>query len=160
LCVLSNKKINLLSLISNERISTTINNTHDKRNTAHGPINVGEKKIPSVTTILSATQSEEKKASLDKWRERVGYQEAQRITQQAATRGTEMHYVLENYIDGKGYLNLSPEGAQARLMAHEIVQNLEKLKVVWGNEVSLAYEDLWAGATDVVGLYDEQPTIQ
>ena len=121
--------------------------------------NVGEKKIPSVTTILSATQSEEKKASLDKWRERVGYQEAQRITQQAATRGTEMHYVLENYIDGKGYLNLSPEGAQARLMAHEIVKNLEKLKIVWGNEVSLAYEDLWAGATDVVGLYDDQPTI-
>jgi hypothetical protein len=121
--------------------------------------NVGEKKIPSVTTILSATQSEEKKASLDRWRERVGYQEAQRITTQAATRGTEMHYVLENYIDGKGYLNLSPEGAQARLMAHEIVQNLEKLKVVWGNEVSLAYEDLWAGATDVVGLYDDQPTI-
>ena len=121
--------------------------------------NVGEKKIPSVTTILSATQSEEKKASLDRWRERVGYQEAQRITTQAATRGTEMHYVLENYIDGKGYLNLSADGAQARLMAHEIVQNLEKLKVVWGNEVSLAYEDLWAGATDVVGLYDEQPTI-
>jgi len=121
--------------------------------------NVGEKKIPSVTTILSATQSEEKKASLDRWRERVGYQEAQRITQQAATRGTEMHYVLENYIDGKGYLNLSPEGAQARLMAHEIVKNLEKLKIVWGNEVSLAYEDLWAGATDVVGLYDDQPTI-
>ena len=121
--------------------------------------NVGEKKIPSVTTILSATQSEEKKASLDRWRERVGYQEAQRITQQAATRGTEMHYVLENYIDGKGYLNLSPEGAQARLMAHEIVQNLEKLKEVWGNEVSLAYDDRWAGATDVVGLYDDQPTI-
>ena len=121
--------------------------------------NVGENKIPSVTTILSATQSEEKKASLDKWRERVGYQEAQRITQQAATRGTEMHYVLENYIDGRGYLNLSPEGAQARLMAHEIVQNLEKLKVVWGNEVSLAYDDRWAGATDVVGLYDDQPTI-
>ena len=121
--------------------------------------NVGEKKIPSVTTILSATQSEEKKASLDKWRERVGYQEAQRITQQAATRGTEMHYVLENYIDGRGYLNLSPEGAQARLMAHEIVQNLDKLKIVWGNEVSLAYEDLWAGATDVIGLYDDQPTI-
>ena len=121
--------------------------------------NVGEKKIPSVTTILSATQSEEKKASLDRWRERVGYQEAQRITTQAATRGTEMHYVFENYIDGKGYLNLSADGAQARLMAHEIVQNLEKLKIVWGNEVSLAYEDLWAGATDVVGLYDDQPTI-
>ena len=121
--------------------------------------NVGDKKIPSVTTILSATQSEEKKASLDRWRERVGYQEAARITSQAALRGTEMHYVLENYIDGRGYLNLSPEGAQARLMAHEIVNNLDKLKIVYGNEVCLAYEDLWAGATDVVGVYDDKPTI-
>ena len=107
--------------------------------------NVGNKKIPSVTTILSATQSEEKKAGLDAWRERVGYQEAARITSQAALRGTEMHYVLENYIDGRGYLNLAPEGSQARLMAHEIVNNLDLLKEVWGNEVSLAYEDRWAG---------------
>ena len=121
--------------------------------------NVGNKKLPSVTNILSATQSDDKKAGLDAWRERVGYQEAARITSQAALRGTEMHYVLENYIDGRGYLNLSPEGSQPRLMAHEIIQNLDKLKVVYGNEVSLAYEDLWAGATDVVGLYDEQPTI-
>lgn len=121
--------------------------------------NVGDIKIPSVTTILSATQSEDKKAGLDRWRERVGYQEAQRITTQAATRGTEMHYVLENYIDGKGYLNLSADGAHARLMAHEIVDNLGKLKVVWGNEVSLAYDDRWAGATDVVGVYDDKPTI-
>ena len=117
------------------------------------------KKIPSVTTILSATQSEEKRAGLDAWRERVGYQEAARITSQAALRGTEMHYVLENYIDGRGYLNLSPEGAQARMMAHEIINNLELLKIVWGNEVSLAYDDQWAGATDVVGIYDDQPTI-
>ena len=121
--------------------------------------NVGNKKIPSVTTILSATQSDEKKAGLDKWRERVGYQEAAKITSQAALRGTEMHYVLENYIDGRGYLNLAPEAAQARLMAHEIVNNLDLLKEVWGNEVSLAYEDKWAGATDVVGLYDNKPTI-
>ena len=121
--------------------------------------NVGNKKIPSVTTILSATQSEEKKAGLDAWRERVGYQEAARITSQAALRGTEMHYVLENYIDGRGYFNLAPEGSQPRLMAHEIVNNLDLLKEVWGNEVSLAYEDKWAGATDVVGLYDDKPTI-
>ena len=121
--------------------------------------NVGDKKIPSVTTILSATQSEDKKAGLDAWRERVGYQEAARITSQAALRGTEMHYVLENYIDGRGYLNLSSEGAQARLMAHEIVANLGGLKEVWGNEVNLAYEDRWAGSTDVVGLYNDKPTI-
>ena len=37
-------------------------------------------KLPSVTTILSATQSAEKRASLDSWRERVGQGQATRIT--------------------------------------------------------------------------------
>ena len=70
-----------------------------------------------------------------------------------------MENVLEQYINGVGYLNLSKEGAQARLMAHEIVNNLGPLKVVYGNEVSLAYEDRWAGSTDLVGLFDDKPTI-
>jgi hypothetical protein len=56
---------------------------------------VGEKKVPSVTTILNATQSPEKKASLNAWRERVGHQEAQRIMIDASTRGAELHYVLD-----------------------------------------------------------------
>jgi len=132
-----------------------------ERDDANGPRTyaVGEKKVPSVTTILSATQSEEKKRSLDAWRERVGYQEAQAITNQAATRGTEMHYVLENYINEIGYLNLSKEGSQPRMMAHKIIENLEGLKLIYGSEVNLAYENLWAGSTDLVGLYNGEPTI-
>ena len=89
--------------------------------------NVGEHKVPSVTTILSKTQSQEKKQALDAWRERVGYQEAARITNQAAVRGTEMHYVLEQYCNGIGYLNLTKEGALPRMMAHTIVDNLDLL---------------------------------
>ena len=132
-----------------------------KRDDDHGPRTyaVKDKKVPSVTTILSATQSEEKKKSLDRWRERVGYQEAARITKQAATRGTEMHYVLEQYLNGQGYLNLSEDGAQARLMAHEIINNLGPLKIIYGNEVNLAYKDRWAGSTDAVGEYNNIPTI-
>lgn len=132
------------------------------RDDDHGPrtYKVGEKKVPSVTTILSATQSEEKKAGLDRWRARVGYQEAARQTKQAATRGTEMHYVLENYINGVGYFNLSKEGAQARLMAHRVIEDgLGPLKTIYGSEVNLAYEDKWAGSTDLVGVYDNKPTI-
>lgn len=132
------------------------------RDDDHGPrtYKVSEKKVPSVTTILSATQSEEKKAGLDRWRARVGYQEAARQTKQAATRGTEMHYVLENYINGVGYFNLSKEGAQARLMAHRVIEDgLGPLKTIYGSEVSLAYEDKWAGSTDLVGVYDNKPTI-
>jgi hypothetical protein len=33
---------------------------------------VGNEKLPSVTTILSATESEEKKQSIAKWKARVG----------------------------------------------------------------------------------------
>jgi hypothetical protein len=131
------------------------------RDDDHGPrtYKVDEKKVPSVTTILSATQSEDKKQSLDAWRQRVGYEQAQRITTQAASRGTEMHYVLENYLNGIGYLNLSTDGATARIMAHKIIDNLEPLKLIYGSEVNLAYEDKWAGSTDLVGQFKGKETI-
>ena len=131
------------------------------RDDDHGPrtYQVGEKKVPSVTTILAKTAPKDKKAALDAWRERVGYQEAQAITTKAASRGTEMHYVLENYINGIGYLNLSSDGAQSRLMAHKIIDNLEPLKEVYGNEINLQYEGRWAGSTDLVGNFDGKDTI-
>ena len=40
---------------------------------------VNQQKLPSVTSILQATQSEEKKASLANWKARVGAAEANRI---------------------------------------------------------------------------------
>ena len=131
------------------------------RDDDHGPrtYQVNEKKVPSVTTILYATQSEDKKQSLDAWRQGVGYEQAQRITTQAASRGTEMHYVLENYLNGIGYLNLSTDGATARIMAHKIIDNLDPLKLIYGSEVSLAYEDKWAGSTDLVGQFKGKETI-
>ena len=121
--------------------------------------NVGDKKIPSVTTILSGTQSEDKRKALAAWRKRVGYQEATKITTQAATRGTEMHYIMEQYLNGVGYLNLSKEGSLPRMMAHTIVSNLDQLSLVYGTEVSLHYEDQWAGSSDAVGVYNGKPTI-
>ena len=48
---------------------------------------LGEEKLPSVTTILSATKSEEEKAALANWRERVGFKEANRIKTEASSRG-------------------------------------------------------------------------
>ena len=51
-------------------------------------------KVPSVTTILGATQPEEKKRSLNEWRKRVGVENAQKITTEAANRGTRMHTYL------------------------------------------------------------------
>src|SRR6056300_24525 len=63
---------------------------------------LNKEKLPSVTTVLSATQSAEKRESLAKWRERVGEAEATRIVDSAGARGTAMHKILEKYVLGEG----------------------------------------------------------
>ena len=57
-----------------------------------------KEKLPSVTTILKATESEEKRASLAAWRERMGEETATRIVDESGARGTAMHKILEKYI--------------------------------------------------------------
>ena len=62
---------------------------------------LGENKLPSVTTILSATKSEEEKAAIANWKERVGQKEANRIKTEASARGTSMHSYIEDYLRGR-----------------------------------------------------------
>ena len=121
---------------------------------------VGTEKLPSVTTILGATQSDEKRESLNKWKARVGDVEADRIKNTAATRGTAMHSFLEHHLNGQGLLDLSDEGRAARSMAQTIIdKGLVDLQEIWGNEVVLYYPDLYAGQTDVVGIYQGRDSI-
>ncbi len=121
---------------------------------------VGEEKLPSVTTILSATQSEEKRKSLADWRARMGPQYADRVKDLAAMRGTAMHRYLEAFIDGSGHKDLTSIGREAEGMAKRIIESgLGDLEEVWGQEVTLYYPGLYAGATDIVGIYEGQPAI-
>jgi hypothetical protein len=121
---------------------------------------VGEEKLPSVTTILSATQSDEKKKSLADWRARMGAQSADRIRDISAMRGTAMHRYLEAFIDGTGHKDLTSIGREAEPMARRIIESgLGELDEVWGQEVTLYYPGLYAGATDIVGVYEGQPAI-
>jgi len=121
---------------------------------------VGTEKLPSVTTILSATSSDEKRASLAKWKTRVGEIEADRIKNTAATRGTAMHSFLESHLNGQGLLDLSDEGRAARGMAETIIkQGLGDLQEIWGNEVVLYYPELYAGQTDLCGIYQGRDSI-
>ena len=117
-------------------------------------------KLPSVTTILSATQSDEKKESIARWTARVGEVEATRVKDQAASRGTNMHLHLERYIEGKGHLDLTDEGQVAGNMAQTIIdKGLCDMSEIWGSEVTLYYPGLYAGATDLVGVYDYEDSI-
>ena len=121
---------------------------------------IREEKLPSVTTILSACQSDEKRASLEAWRQRVGPKTADLAKDLAAERGTLMHRYLEAYIDGSGHKDMTPLGEQAETMARQIIETgLRDLEEVWGTEVTLYYPGLYAGQTDVVGVYDGQPAI-
>ena len=50
---------------------------------------------PSITTVLSILS----KDSIIAWRKRVGAEEANKISLQAATRGTSVHKLAEDYLD-------------------------------------------------------------
>ena len=121
---------------------------------------VSNEVLPSVTTILQATQSDEKKASLAKWRQKVGENEAERIRDEAAKRGTAMHSYLEHYVRNQKLLDLSDEGQAARNMARVIIeQGLKDAEELWGSEVTLFYPGLYAGQTDLCGIYSGRESI-
>ena len=121
---------------------------------------VGNEKLPSVTTILGQTQTAEKAEGLARWRDRVGADEAQRITDQAASRGTAMHSILEHYVLGKNRLDLTDIGQEAHKMADVVIdKGLSHLDEIWGSEVALYYPELYAGATDLVGIYKNAESI-
>lgn len=110
--------------------------------------------LPSVTTIISQTQDPEKIESLAKWKAKVGEKEAENIKNVAALRGTAMHEYLEHYIAGKELLDLTETGVKAKSMAKTIIeQGLPDLEEVWGSEVTVYYPGLYAGATDLCGIY-------
>ena len=117
---------------------------------------IGNDKLPSVTTILSQTQTEEKKAKLAEWQQKVGKNEAERIRDQSAERGTIMHRILEGYLTGHRHADLSDLGSQAGLMAKKIWESdlRDSMDEVWGTEVTVYYPGLYAGATDLVGIYN------
>ena len=121
---------------------------------------IGQEKLPSVTTILAATQSEEKRQSLQRWKDRVGLDAADQIKNEAANRGTAMHAYLEDHLSGKQRIDLTPIGQEARTMAQLIVdQGLKDLNEIWGSEVTVHYPGLYAGATDVAGIYNSAESI-
>ena len=121
---------------------------------------INDEKLPSVTTILSSTQDASKTESLNKWKARVGEVEAERIKNTAATRGTAMHTYLEHYIKGGKVLDLTDVGREARSMGQTIIdKGFPDLEEVWGVECTLFYPGLYAGQTDLCGIYQGRESI-
>ena len=119
----------------------------------------GEQKLPSVTTILSATK--EDREALDAWIERVGQEEADRIKNEAAAVGTHMHNVIERMV---AYRDLPRPTNWQMVKGYEMGYRLinryfQNINEIWGSEVSLYYPEKYAGTTDLVGVYRDKPAI-
>jgi len=119
-------------------------------------------KVPSVTTILDKTKSEESRQALQNWRRAVGEQKAQQITTEAANRGTRMHSYLESYImsDDMKPLPTNPFAHPSWFMAAEVILNgLSRVDEFWGSEVPVYYSGLYAGTTDCIAVHQGVPAI-
>ena len=114
------------------------------------------RRVPSVTTILSATQPEEKKQALQNWRKAVGVERAQAITTDAANRGTRMHKYLEDYIKD-GVLadrGSNPYSWASHSMAQTVIDDgLKNVNEIWGVEIPLYFPQMYAGTTDGCGIH-------
>ena len=114
-------------------------------------------KLPSVTTILAKTKDQ---GYLNRWYEKKGFKEAERIKNLSSKRGTSMHKFLEKYIQDTGYDDLTPIGKAAKPMAQKIIEiGLSPVSEYYGTEVTLYYPDLYAGSTDLVCVHNGVDTI-
>jgi len=119
-------------------------------------------KLPSVTTILDKTKSEESKAALQNWRNRVGAEKAQQITTEAANRGTRMHTYLEHYVKTGEVKERgsNPFSWASHTMAQTVIdQGLVNVNEFWGVEIPLYFPNVYAGTTDGAGIHNGQEAI-
>ena len=118
--------------------------------------------VPSVTTILDKTKSQESRDALAKWKKAIGEERAQQITTEAANRGTRMHAYLESYVLSGDMKELpsNPFAHPSWFMAAQVIlQGLCNVDEFWGSEVPVYYSGLYAGTTDCVGVWKGRPAI-
>ncbi len=122
---------------------------------------LGDNKLPSVTTILSATKSEEEKAALANWISRVGVKESNKIKTEASSRGTSMHTYIEEFLRGRINESFFESNEQYKNMAKEIIEKgiNGKLEEIYGMEETLYYPEQYAGTADLIGVYQGKNVI-
>ena len=110
-------------------------------------------KYPSVTTIFSVNENHH----LAAWRERVGEDEARRISSRAAHRGTHIHSLCEKFIKGDTIEYINP-------FYKEMWQSLQPIINQIGNVYAIEqplYSDYLkvAGTVDCVGLWKDRLSV-
>ena len=118
------------------------------------------KPVPSVTTVLSGTSKS--KDGLIQWRNRVGDEEADRVIKQSTDIGTAVHEAIEKFLNKESWNDFGDTSDQimAKNISHKFVNDaLDGITEIWGLEVGLILDNLYAGTADCVGLYKNVPTL-
>jgi PD-(D/E)XK nuclease superfamily len=113
-------------------------------------------KYPSVTTVLSERLP---KDGLLEWRKRVGNEEANKISAQAARRGSKVHSLLEKYLRSEPYQReLFPIYVEDFNKFRRVLE--DNVTTIYGIEESL-YSDEYkvAGRTDLIAKFNDIPSI-
>lgn len=112
-------------------------------------------KLPSITTVLGHF----KKEALKKWRERVGHEEANKISNRAAVRGTKLHNLLESYVKNE---QIDTKSMMPDLLFSftDMKKMLTRVNNIHYVESPLYSENLSiAGRTDLIAEFDGIPSI-
>lgn len=98
---------------------------------------------PSITTVLGALS----KDGIMKWRKRVGEEEANKISFQAASRGTSVHKLAEDYLDNiEGWdKDAMPNNLYTFSHLKEIID--KRVNNIWFQEEFLYSDKLKCAAT-------------
>ena len=122
---------------------------------------VNNQKLPSVTSILQQTKSDEDKAALKNWIERVGPAAANKIKNEASATGTSMHSYLEDFLRGRINESFFESNEKYKNMAKEIIDKgiKGKLEEIYGVETTLVYPEKYAGTADLIGVYSGKSVV-
>lgn len=107
-------------------------------------------KLPSVTTVVGA----KKKQGILEWRARVGEEEANRISRQATSRGTNVHTICENYLNNKkDYMKgIMPDAVEYFLSIKPYLNNIDNIhyqeQALWSKTIGMA------GRVDCIAEYE------
>ena len=113
---------------------------------------------PSVTTILGKTSSNQ--IWLQRWRERVGDEEADRISQEARDKGEILHDAVERELKGETVSYDSIPGPLTTSIKQVLRELSTGLEEIWGQEVALwSNKYKYAGRADIVGVWKGKPAI-
>jgi len=113
---------------------------------------------PSVTTVLSEYN---KKAILE-WRERVGDEEANKISTQASSRGTRLHSLCEMYLKNElSPIRLNSVMPDAKELFYKIKPVLDKhIGRIYALEQALYSDDLkLAGRVDCIAEWNDKLSV-